>query len=212
MADKLKTFTVPIADIHSSLFFFAIRKKRDVISLLMNTIKYVRSDVKINGSITNRIHFIVDDMNRIFFESPNKIFSIRSPFNIREENGELIFYTNSINNIDHKVTSEVLSFILDERFESTSSYQFLESFEDNIPNGDELWSLIKELLIFEDGYIRFDHDPENENGRQHPLNHLDICYSRASTFKIGTHKRPCINYLKGILDNKVNAEYLERGV
>ena len=148
-------------------------------------------------------------MNRILYVSSDKIFSIRSPFNIKKVENELIFYTKCINSIENRITSEVLACINDDRFESTSTYTFLESLEENVHNIEETWSLIRELMVYEDGYIRFDHDPEHDKGRLHPLNHLDVCYTTASTFKVGTYQRPCFDYFLQLLDNTVESKHLE---
>ncbi len=175
----------------------------------MNTIKYAQSTIQLRGSVKNKIVIIVDSMNRFIYESDEKIFSIRSPFNVRNDQGALKFYTKNIEDIDSQISSKVISLINDDRFESSSLFGFYEIIEEHFSEPDNFWPFIHELMLFEDGYIRYDHDTDNENGRLHPLYHLDVCYTTASTFKIGTYQKPCINYLIQLLDNNTEAKYLE---
>ena len=64
----------------------------------------------------------------------------------------------------------------------------------------EMWLLISHLLKYDLGYIRYDIDPEHENGRMHPLNHLDIYLDTAATYKIGLDKKIEFDDFKNILD------------
>ncbi|HAS6076777.1 TPA: hypothetical protein I7141_12880 [Vibrio vulnificus] len=206
----MKEFTVPIADAHLDLFFSPIRRKEDIIRLLMNTIKYAHSNIEISGEIKSKFKIIIDDMNRIVYESEGKIFSIRSPFYVKSEQNRLHFYTKNIPDIDNVISSRILSFINDDRFNSPNSLEFIEPLEELFEDPDRIWAFVHELMLFEDGYLRFDYDPENENGRLHPLSHLDICYTTASTYKIGTYNPPCANYLVQLLNGNENAKYLEK--
>ena len=60
--------------------------------------------------------------------------------------------------------------------------------------------MLAHLLKYDLGYIRYDIDPEHENGRMHPLNHLDICLDTAATYKIGLDKKIEFDDFKNILD------------
>ncbi|MGF1688710.1 hypothetical protein L4C36_18830 [Photobacterium japonica] len=206
----MKSFTIPIAEAHVDLFFAPIRCKKDIIRLLMHTVKYVHSHIKINGEVKSNLKIIIDDMNRFIYESEDKIFSIRSPFHVREEQDKLIFYTNNIADVDNVISSRILTFLNDERFDSPNCLEFLEPLEELFENVDRIWAFVHELMLFEDGYLRYDYDPTNEDGRLHPLSHLDVCYTTASTFKVGTYHTPCVHYFEQLLDNKYEAKYLEK--
>lgn len=60
----------------------------------------------------------------------------------------------------------------------------------------------------EDGYIRYDYDPANEDGDIHPLYHFDINYSSAVTYKIGLNKPIKGNDFQDTLNIKTNCAYL----
>ncbi|EPO0042217.1 hypothetical protein ACUFBV_003978 [Vibrio harveyi] len=206
----MKEFKIPIDSAYYDTFFCAIRNKKDVIKLLMNTVKYVQTDAKVEGDDISYLHIIIDDMNRFIYESEDKVFSIRSPFNINVADGAINFYTKNISKVDSRLSSQIISLLSDENFDSPNSLDFTYLLEETFGEADEVWAFVMELLSFEDGYLRFDHDPKNEDKRKHPLNHLDICYTTASTYKIGTYNKPCAKYMTSLLSNKVDSMYLER--
>ena len=57
------------------------------------------------------------------------------------------------------------------------------------------------LLTMEDGYIRYDHDDSMEHKNNHPIYHLDICYSNAATYKIGLEQSFLTDSFIQFLDN-----------
>lgn len=78
---------------------------------------------------------------------------------------------------------------------------------------ENIWEFIKDILIYEDAYIRYDHDEENFNiykekgeEKKHPLHHLDIFYSTGSTFKLGLKDK--INIEKFLYLLKVDEDSL----
>ena len=87
--------------------------------------------------------------------------------------------------------------------------QILSSF-DTRPNKDQIWQILKELLVFESGYLRYDYDKERENGNLHPLNHLDINYSSNATFKIGINNTIDCNTFIDILDINTDSYFISK--
>lgn len=206
----MKKYSIPISDENIDIFFKPLRRKTDIIILLMNTIKYAISYVDVSTRTNSSIDIIIDDMNRFIYKSENKIFSIRSPFSIREDAGKLIFYSKNISEMTSTISSKIIAFSNDNRFNSPSWGGFIELLDELFIDADNIWSFIQELMQFEDGYLRYDHDPDHESGRIHPLYHLDIYYTTASTFKIGTYHKPCPYYFTELLNNNVESKYLER--
>ena len=85
-------------------------------------------------------------------------------------------------------------------------------FESNI--NTEGWGytsscMILRLLSMELGYIRYDYDPEHENGKFHPLHHLDINYSSKGTYKLGMNNKIQINDFVDLLDVKKECRYIK---
>lgn len=196
-----------------NLLFSPIREKTDVIKLLMESIKImlVKNEMKEN-LIKGKILLHVSKMSRLFYFSDNKYFSINFPFFINNED-VLFFYSNNVKNIESRITSDVLGILSSEKnlTDSNSMYDLLELASEI--DGDEdyrntFWSFLKELFLFEDGYIRYDYDEKHRNGLNHPLNHLDIFYSSSSTFKIGLINRISEDFLFDLLDLQTVCHFL----
>lgn len=205
----MKRHSFDIGDWEISNFFSPIRGKRDVILLLMKTVKLINSPLLPIESKrkAGEIILLISKMSRLFFVSDVKIFSIRFPFFAREIEGQLAISSVYVENIDSKVTSDIISF-----FSSSDIFEFPDflDFADYLPDEDErIWNLVRDLLLFEDGYIRFDHDPKNANGTIHPLNHFDIFYTDQCSFKVGTNQKLSVSDMIDLLDRETPCRYLE---
>ena len=85
------------------------------------------------------------------------------------------FSTNSIQSVDSKITSDVISVLsASEKFDSSNGLEFIEPVVDIEDSEPAFWPFLLGLLMYEDGYIRYDHDPKHENDDLHPLNHYDF--------------------------------------
>ena len=85
--------------------------------------------------------------------------------------------------------------------ESAEDYEYKEI--------DNIWRILFKLWYMEDGYIRYDYDPVHENGRIHPLYHLDVNYSSNLTYKIGLKDALNMDAFQNFLDIKTGSAYLE---
>jgi hypothetical protein len=65
------------------------------------------------------------------------------------------------------------------------------------------------LLKYDLGYLRYDFDPEHEDGKIHPLNHLDICLDDSATYKIGLDREISFRDMKDILDLTTECWYFK---
>ena len=74
---------------------------------------------------------------------------------------------------------------------------------------DMCFGLILRLLSMELGYIRYDYDPERENGRLHPLYHVDINYSTKGTYKLVMNKKMETAEFIDMLDTKTDCRYVQ---
>lgn len=171
-------------------FFSIIRTKKQVIALLMKTIKMISIyEMPDSKSIGGRVILTKDKMSRLFYISDEKYFSINFPFGIIEDaDSRLTFYSNHIDDIDNSITSDVLSILSNEKpLTSKDILEFAEPICDIANYKEDFWSFFRELILFEDGYIRFDHDNDQSRVHEtkHPINHYDICYTSDATFKVG---------------------------
>lgn len=187
-----------------------IRTKIDVISLWMNTIKMMLAYVPVPQELVGgTMALVVSKMSRIFFVLEDKVFSLNFPFFVNYDGGELTFSTLSCQLVDNKVTSEILSLLhTNGVLTSVDVASFADPIIDSCVIDSGIWELLRDLMICEEGYIRYDHDPELQNGDIHPLHHLDVFYSTASTFKIGCRKRFSLPDFTDMLDIRTNCHYI----
>lgn len=190
-----------------------IRDRLDVIELLMKSIKVMLvNDQPPAEQASGSLILSVSKMSRIFFLAKTKIFSINFPYSTQfdEDSNSFSFTTRSRANIDNRRTSIILEWINgSDRRQSKELFDAPYEFIDIAPDDEELPDLLLELLLMDDGYIRFDHDIERSNGHMHPLNHLDVFFSSSATFKIGLHKKIQCEDLIDILNLHSNCHYLE---
>jgi len=177
---------------------YRIKTKAHIIEILMEVTRFMLlqndSDfiVDDDNSIGKMILYI-DKMSRLFFFNDKKYYSIVFPFHFLEkENKYTIIFKSSIE-VNSQLISKVISIIKCDEFKAQCSLDFATPICDAEQDCDEnFWEFLRELLLMEDGYIRYDFDQEEydkaiERGEQerHPLNHYDLFYSTNATFKIG---------------------------
>lgn len=214
-----------------------IRNKEDIIRILLLSIKGLLLKDEIGNEDKGEANIVIEKSSRIYFtckrpnELPEKYYSFVFPFFLEEDDqgkwnvkcktsqefidSELVDYllvllekgwfsdeNINLDDID-KFACDYLS-VVEEYYSAKNINK--EQKEDI---GVWHWSIIKNLLTFEPGYIRYDYDPDpsRENEYTHPLNHLDVYYNTNGTFKLGFDKaikikdRLDFNIFKDILDN-----------
>ena len=179
------TYYFSVNDIMMKKWNGIIRNKKDMILILLDTIKYI-STMKIEKT---------------------------------NEKGNLDVVYHSTFLLDSVVTSNLIAILenMDEGNEEQSIDDFYSDFLDNIDlNINEkdctyYWMVIRHLWQFEPGYIRYDYDDNAErvDVEMHPLNHLDICYSGNTTFKLGLEQRIDQSVMKVILDINERSYYIK---
>lgn len=119
------------------------------------------------------IRISINKMNRIFYLLKGKMFSMQFPFRIENndiQNGIRIY--DSVTGI--LINATTLSFLIG-LFEQinrpeTDFEKVFEIMMETEQNDDEftmeqMWTLFSYLLKYDLGYIRYDIDPEHENGK-----------------------------------------------
>ncbi|MFV0681216.1 hypothetical protein [Ottowia sp.] len=205
----MKHFTFQIDAYQAQWMLSPIRSKNDIIYLLMQSIKIMLLPNVTTLGAVGEMTLQVEKMNRLIFDFEKKIFSINFPFTAIEDNNALTFRSNHHPKIDSKVASEVLSVITkSEKFESKEVLHFADPISDYCQFDDDFWSLFRELLMFEDGYIRYDHDESRSNGHLHPLHHFDVFYSSGSTFKLGSANGVSREQFVDVLNLNTNCHFV----
>ncbi|WP_273479872.1 hypothetical protein [Rivihabitans pingtungensis] len=211
-----KMYQIAIDDFQAkALFSSATRRKRDVIKIWMEVIKiFLVNNPATGKDVSAKISIVADSTSRVFFEKNNDstIFSLSFPFKISKRDEQLEFFSRGKVCIDSKNSSSIIS-LIDEEHENILGQEHFLDFVEPIFDADcdqnpSLWSLLIELILAEDTYIRYDFDHKNQNGHLHPLHHLDIGYSSYGTFKIGLEESIDKDTLASILSQESDCHYL----
>jgi hypothetical protein len=193
-------------------FFFPIRNKFDIIKILMYSIKFMLIDKYITKvKPSGKIILIVNKASRLFFFTDKKYYTITFPFSIIEKDDNLIFSSKYIDELDSKLTSDIINLLKCNNNEFMEcGYDFIEPILEYSDSNKYIWTLIHELIFGEDGYLRYDYDEEHQNGKAHPLNHYDIFYSSTSTFKIGLNNIITHNDLIDLVNLNTDCHFISK--
>lgn len=188
----------------------AVRQKADVIGIWMNALKILSIyDEPDTSQRAGMLTLVVGKMSRVFITSDRGAFSVAFPFTVSSLEGDLAFGSRYYPVIDNKVTSEILSLLGPHDVLNARTVEgFFDPVADISGHNQDTWLLFLDLLLADDGYLRIDHDPENEDGDLHPLDHIDVFYSQRSTFKVGLDRKHTVNEFVDILDIKTDCRYL----
>lgn len=209
--------------IYNNLFNYPIRNKFDSIRALINTYDYLinYTSIELDLDYCYLDIFIKNiDGYRIFFLEKNKIFTICSPFRIKKTDGEIIITHDLIGKVSNMEISLLKRMFNDENIfmiqDAMNSYCSLEDIINEDFSGSHhdpqiIWELLVNLINYESGYVRYDHDPGNKNSEEvHPLHHLDISYNNYSTYKFGLHDKILIEDFIDIFDATTNQLFLRK--
>ena len=189
-----------------------IDKRRELLIIMLETIRYILIADKIDSNDTAQDRFVVyvDDMQRLFFFSSKKYYSIVLPFTLKIDKGIIEFYHKNMN-IDAEIVSNTIMLLNSDVYNSQSCWDFITPIYDLEERNTNFWVFFSHLLNCDLGYLRFD---EDENGFQeaqkrgipnmHPKHHLDINFANSSTFKNGLSKKISQQDFIDIVDNKKN--------
>ncbi|TQL81338.1 hypothetical protein FB549_2900 [Delftia sp. HK171] len=211
-----KCLDIALDKYQAQVFSSPIRCKGDVIILWMNAVKaFLVQQPPLGSDVAASLSIFIATMSRLFCEvsEGRKIYSISFPFTVRVDNGELNFSSRSGILIDSQMSSLVLSLVnTDGVLDATDPYVFIDPVLTAMDINQGAWSLLRELMLAEDGYVRYDWDTVRVNGHLHPEHHLDLCYSNASTFKVGLPRQLTRADFLTILDVDTNCHYLHPSV
>jgi hypothetical protein len=117
-------------------------------------------------------------------------------------------------NIDHKITSDIITLIKDNSFTSSCSVDFadkISAYQEESLN-EYFWEFLRELIFMEDGYLRYDYDYDNyikhNQSDLHPLNHYDFFYTSNATFKVGLREKLTEDDFVDLLNIKTNCKFI----
>lgn len=193
-------------------FTRSIRSRFDVLRVWMDAVKLIINYTPPSERfVVAEIHVHNSRMSRLFYLSGAKTFSIAFPFRIDAGDNLFTVRTSDGIDVDSRLSSEIL--LIATLLKSNglvSEWAMAEHFEDQGGASAEFWPVLGGLLDAEDGYLRFDHDPDRRDGHKHPLDHADLFYTNGASFKIGLHKRLALEEIVDILNRETDCHYLNR--
>ncbi len=217
----MKRYEFDIDEFYLNRFFpkERVKSKAQVIEILMESINYMLLNPNLEkDKVKGKIILQIDKMSRIFFFNDNKqkYFSIVFPFYIDKVDNKYNFLFQNFIEVDNRLTSQVISIIKCDEFKANCSLDFFDircEYEDECD--EDFWIFLTELLLIEDGYIRYDYDEENYKKfknlgeeHKHPLNHYDLFYSSNATFKIGLKESLSEDDFIDLLNINTDCKYL----
>lgn len=206
----MKIIVKNILTFQEALFFTPLRDKVDYARLLTYSARNLLLDYVVGKSpVCGYMKLVIDKMSRLFFYDENHIFSVSFPFTVFIGKNKVIEIASySGREIDLKSISDMISILENDKFKLNHSLldYFIDS-EDYLDH--ETFLLLEEILQFEPTYIRYDNDPGKENGRLHPLHHLDINYSSYGTYKFGLGNAVVEGYLEDMLNIETECSYIK---
>lgn len=194
-------------------FFFPIREKADYVRLILNTIQYLLIEKELEDldldECQSQLRVVVDKMSRVFLYRNGKYFSVSFPFIILLDSNNDIEEITTYEGI--KIDSQNVSFA--NSILNDGSFQLNQSLVDFYLESTAFEStgldLLEKIFHSEPAYIRYDHDPQREDGKLHPLDHLDVNYSSYGTYKIGLNNIITEDYFENLINLNTDCSFLE---
>lgn len=207
-----KEFSILIDRYQAGEYLKAVRSKKDVIVLWMETIKnFIVSQPTTAELAEAELTILIGSMSRLFctLGGGGKIFSIAFPFGVTKSEDQYVFHTREGVEIDSRVSSIVISLLQTGNLLGAQDFgNFLDPILENSDSDPQLWALVRELMLAEDGYLRYDFDEVRRDGHRHPLHHIDVNYSNGGSFKVGLNNSVDRTTLTAILDSTTDCHYL----
>lgn len=195
---------------------YRVKSKMQILSILLEATRYSLSyeSIEIKSS-HGKMVLIIDKMSRLFFFCENKAYSIAFPFLTTMNDNEINFSYKGTE-INPYIISNLISVITEGRFMDGCSMDLSESLIDFESEHENFWLILRELLLYEDGYVRYDYDltryqEAKSKGceHRHPLNHFDLFYTSNATFKVGSEDRVSLNSFIDVMNTNTDCKYLK---
>lgn len=200
-----------VFELKNALYDRSIQKviieRKDILLVVLEACRYMMHNEQVHNT-TNKIILVVNEMNRLFFCSDEKMFSVMFPFHVNEY--PLVRFDLDNIPIDSKVLSSLIQYIESKEFSSDDALDFITPIGDiQEQSNADFWKIVRHLLLYDIGYVRYDDDPEgfkkaSKDGKpkQHPRYHYDINLDSQATFKLGLSKKMTSDKFIDMFDNK----------
>lgn len=192
-----------------------LNSRKDLLIIVMESCRTMMTSQQV-ANADNKFMLVVSDMNRLFFFTAKKMFSIRFPFHVNEY-PQVRFDFNNIP-IDSKMISDIMTMIGADVYESTDALDFIAPISDYQENvNPNIWTIMNHLMAYEIGYVRYDDDMEGYDracragvGNTHPRYHYDVNLDSQAAFKIGIPTQLSPDKFVDFLDDTKDRLYVRK--
>lgn len=207
----MKIIERPILSFQKNSFFTPIRSKVDYAMVLLLAARQLLLEPPVDdgkADSTASVKLVVDRMSRLFFFQKDKYYSIGFPIIVKvtKENFVEEFTTLGGRVIDNQTISAAISVLND--IQNGNSPSIIDLYIESGINDSVGIFLVEEIFQFEPSYIRYDCDPNNVNGKIHPLHHIDVNYSQNSTYKLGLENAISNDYFQNLQNIRTDCAFL----
>jgi hypothetical protein len=190
-----------------------MKNRLPILILVIESCRFMMHNEQVVNA-NHRFMLVVDDMNRLFFSKEGKMFSIMFPFHVNEY-PTIRFDLNNLP-LDGKMLSDVNRFLESGVLDEEDPIDFFDTIDNLQDENPDFWVVVKHLMTYEIGYIRYDDDPDafrkaSKRGvpKQHPRYHYDINLDSQATFKIGLQRQLTPDAFVDFLNNKKDRDVVK---
>lgn len=223
--------TIPMnSQIHSIVFpNHKLKNKRDFLTILIESSRYILNQLQYGGKIKpynkGYIHLLKSRVSRLYFEDESHCYSIGFPFTIsQKDDGSIVGFSLDEVNLLPVVFVGLMQILNGEDWDSTEILDFaspiddwqsrqLSTLNDSSVNPKNFWRFFRNLMMYDIGYLRHDHSPEQFKPDQpynHPVDHIHGGYDGDVSYRIGLRNSPAIEDIKDITNPDTDCWMLEK--
>ena len=188
-------YRISLSQIVWDSYFRPIRSKQDILTVLMNCIRLANTNISLLSEehVGKLTIFKNKNTHRFVISKAEQYYSFAIPFRTQAtEEGTIEFSHSGGTIIDSMMVSAINTLLKSDIFNLSNdvmgTLEITEAVSEEMADDtirDWLWPIFQDLLAYNDGYLRYDHDAENADGHFHPVHHLDIFYSNQAQIKAG---------------------------
>lgn len=210
----MKQILRKIEPYENSSFSKTLKGQFDYFEIMFTIVRKIldnSSTMELSNNYKSDIPYLkldIDKQSRVYvYLSADKFYSLSFPFHVEVFSKDHVVSIRS-NNVEltNKIISEALGIIND--VEKDSIFGTFEEMFVNSRYETDSSKLLENMWQYEPGYIRYDYDPQHNNGKIHPLNHLDINYSKKGHYKLGLNQRIDPQTFEDIINSQTECYFL----
>lgn len=202
-----------LGSLKSAELAFKLAKPIDFVFMTLKILEQIitwgESDEKDNIAMP---YLYVDSkrLHRAFIVKNNQIVSFSFPFAVYTKKGsrQVCINYRSIK-LDATLISEATS-IANEYKKANSFAEVANSLDLADHQVKDAVTVFETILSLEPSYMRYDYDQKSSNGQMHPMYHIDVNFTKDSSYKIGLYAPASMPKIVSILSQSSRCFYLEQ--